>query len=66
MNADHRRKCSVCGREFSGGMAFCPVCMLRAAAAPDAESGASFLEDTVEPSFEPEARCFEHYELLKP
>jgi hypothetical protein len=32
MSAEHRRKCSVCGREFSGGKAFCPVCMLRAAA----------------------------------
>jgi WD40 repeat protein/serine/threonine protein kinase len=46
-------------------MAFCSVCMLRAAAAPDSESGASFLEETVEPSLEPEAHRFEHYELLK-
>lgn len=63
MSAEHRRKCSVCGREFSGGMAFCPVCMLRAAA--DSESGASSLEDTIEPPLEPGARSFEHYELLK-
>src|SRR6516164_6014562 len=64
MNTDQRRKCSVCGREFSGGMAFCSVCMLRAAAAADPESGASSLEDTVE-SLEAAARRFENYELLK-
>jgi rRNA maturation endonuclease Nob1 len=39
MSAEHRRKCSICGREFSGGKAFCPVCMLRAAAAAGSESG---------------------------
>jgi serine/threonine protein kinase len=64
MNTEQRRKCSVCGREFSGGMAFCSVCMLRAAAAPDPESGASSLEDAVEAPLEPAARRFENYELL--
>src|SRR6516165_5609071 len=69
MNAGQRRKCSVCGREFSGGEAFCSVCILRAAAAVDSESGASSLEDTIQDTIElqlePGARCFEHYELLK-
>src|SRR6516225_9544112 len=63
MNTDQRRKCSVCGREFSGGMAFCSVCMLRAAA--DSEADGSSLEETVEPQLEPGERRFEHYELLK-
>src|SRR6516162_57730 len=63
MNTDQRRKCSVCGREFSGGMAFCSVCMLRAAA--DSESDGSSLEDPVEPPLEAGAQRFEHYELLK-
>src|SRR5262245_15775464 len=63
MNTDQRRKCSVCGREFSGGMAFCSVCMLRAAA--DSESDGSSLEDPIEPQLEPGTQQFEHYELLK-
>jgi len=46
-------------------MAFCSVCMLRAAAAADSESGASSLEDRVEPALEPASRRFENYELLK-
>jgi len=65
MNTDDRRKCSVCGREFFGALAFCPVCMLRAAADVDSESDASSLENTVEPALEPGAQRFENYELLK-
>jgi WD40 repeat protein/serine/threonine protein kinase len=65
MNAENRRRCSVCGSAFSGGMPFCSVCMLRAAAAADSETGASSLEDPVEPPSEPGERRFEHYELLK-
>jgi len=44
-------------------MAFCSVCMLRAAA--DSESDGSSLEDPVEPPLEPGTQQFEHYELLK-
>src|SRR6516225_5391910 len=65
MNTDQRRKCSVCGRELSGALAFCPVCMLLAAADAESDSGASSLEDTVEPPSEPGAQRFDNYELLK-
>ncbi len=65
MNTDHRRKCSLCGRELSGAMAFCPVCMLRAAADVGFESGASSLEEAVELPFEPGAERLENYELVK-
>jgi WD40 repeat protein/serine/threonine protein kinase len=65
MNSDHTHKCPVCDREFSEGMTFCPVCMLRAAADVDSGSGAPSLEDEVEALSEPGVQRFENYELLK-
>src|SRR6201982_3617014 len=65
MNAEGRRACPRCGNEFSGGMEFCPVCMLRKALAGGVESGKSSSEDTGKPTSEHAAQRFEHYELVK-
>jgi WD40 repeat protein/serine/threonine protein kinase len=66
MNAEGRPACPGCGNELSGGMEFCPVCMLRKALAGGVESGeSSTSEDTVEPRAEDAAQRFEHYELVK-
>jgi hypothetical protein len=58
--------CPSCGNEFSGVMAFCPVCMLRRGLADGAESGESSApEDIAKPAtFEQTVQRFEHYELL--
>jgi serine/threonine protein kinase len=60
-----QRTCSSCGNEFSGGMEFCPVCMLRKALAEGVEFGESASEETVRPPTENAAQRFEHYELVK-
>src|SRR5258708_4032006 len=65
MNAEGRRACPSCGNEFSGGMEFCPVCMLRKALAGGVESGESSSEDTGKTTAEHAAQRFEHYELVK-
>ena len=65
MKVENRRTCSVCGSEFSGGLKFCPVCMLRKALAGGVESGESSSEDTGKPTSEHAAQRFEHYELVK-
>src|ERR1700751_2142250 len=62
MNTDRQRTCPSCGNEFSGGMEFCPVCMLRKGLAGGLESGESSVsEDTVKPTV---PKRFEHYELV--
>jgi hypothetical protein len=51
MKVENRRTCSVCGSEFSEGLKFCPVCMLRKVLAEGLESGeSSSSEDTVKPT----------------
>src|SRR5262245_29371208 len=66
MSTEPQRTCPSCGNEFSGGMEFCPVCMLRKALADGVKSGeSSASEDTVKPRPEDAALRFEHYELVK-
>jgi WD40 repeat protein/serine/threonine protein kinase len=66
MKTEHRRSCSVCGRSLPETLAFCPVCMLRAAVAvgADIDSGSGSLEDAI-PSSELRAQRFENYELVR-
>ena len=66
MKVENRRTCSVCGSEFSGGLKFCPVCMLRMGLEGEVESGeSSASEDTVKPTASEQAvQQFEHYELV--
>jgi hypothetical protein len=65
MKVENRRACSVCGSEFSGGLKFCPVCMLRMCLEGEVESGeASSSEDMVKPPPEQTVQRFEHYELV--
>ena len=64
MNTEDRRACPSCGREFSGAMEFCPVCMLRNALACGVESGESSSERVTKPKSQGVARRFQHYELL--
>ena len=49
MKTEDRRTCPSCGNEFSGAMAFCPVCMLRKALAGGVKSGESSSEDILKP-----------------
>jgi serine/threonine protein kinase len=60
-----QRTCPSCGNEFSGGMEFCPVCMLRKALAGGVESGESSPGDTLKPMPEQPAQRFDHYELVR-
>src|SRR5260370_37463502 len=64
MSTEPQRSCSSCGNEFSGGMEFCPVCMLRKALADGVESGESSSEDALKPTSQDAAHRFEHYELV--
>jgi predicted ATPase len=66
MSREPQRTCPGCGNEFSGGMEFCPVCMLRKALAGGVESGeSSASEETVKPTASEQAvQRFEHYELV--
>jgi hypothetical protein len=59
MSAKRQRTCPSCGNEFSGGMEFCPVCMLRKGLAGGIESGESSFQEAIQPS-----KRFEHYELV--
>ena len=65
MKTEERRVCPSCGNEFSGAVAFCPVCMLRGALAGGGEFGESFAEGAVVLKSEYVAQRFEHYELAK-
>src|SRR5208337_51788 len=64
MSTDPQRTCPSCGNEFSGGMEFCPVCMLRKGLAGGVESGESSTEDTLKLTPDQPAQRFEHYELV--
>jgi Protein kinase domain len=65
MSKESQRICHNCGKEFSGAMEFCPVCMLRQGLAGGVESGESSTEDTVKPTAPTQpAQRFEHYELV--
>jgi WD40 repeat protein/serine/threonine protein kinase len=64
MNTEDRRTCPICGRDLPGTMAFCPVCMLRAAADAYLDSGAPSLEHAAASSGLVVQR-FENYELVK-
>src|SRR5271165_5604995 len=66
MSAEPQRTCPSCGNEFSGGMEFCPVCILRKALAGGVESGESSVpEDAVKPTTPDQpVQRFEHYELV--
>jgi predicted ATPase len=59
--------CPICGAKFCAirNREFCPVCMLRKAAADEVESGEPFsFEEPVQPSPAHTAQRFEHYELV--
>ena len=64
MSAEPQRTCPSCGNEFSGGMEFCPVCMLRKALADGVESGASSFVEPVKPTSDQPVQRLEHYELV--
>src|SRR5262249_32951292 len=53
-----------CGNEFSGAMAYCPVCMLREGLAGGIVSGESSTGDTLNPTLEQPVQRFDHYELV--
>src|SRR6266446_4144052 len=64
MSTKTQRTCPSCGNEFSGGMEFCPVCILRKALAGGVESGESSSGDTLKPIPDQPPKRFEHYELV--
>jgi len=64
MKMESRHSCPTCGNEFAEAMEFCPVCMLRKAAADGVQSGESSSEHTVRPTPEQALQRFEHYELV--
>ena len=64
MSTEPQRTCPSCGNEFSGGMEFCPVCMLRKALAGGAESGEPSSGDALKPMPKQSAQRFDHYELV--
>ena len=65
VNSERRRICSSCGREFSAGLEYCPLCMLSGALAAGAASDAPSCEAAIAPPGEPMAMRFEHYQLLQ-
>jgi serine/threonine protein kinase len=65
MKMEPQRTCPSCGNELSGGIEFCPVCMLRQALSGGVESGeSSASEDTIKLLPEQAVQRFEHYELV--
>jgi WD40 repeat protein/serine/threonine protein kinase len=64
MKGEDSRTCQACGREISGGLEFCPVCMLRQALDAEAESGELSSEYSAKPQSELVAQRLEHYELV--
>jgi hypothetical protein len=65
VKTEDRRVCPSCGNEFSGALAFCPVCMLGKALAVEVECSESLVETAVAPTLEHATQRFEHYELAK-
>ena len=64
MSTEPQRTCPSCGNEFSGAMEFCPVCILRKAAADGVQSGQSSFEGAPKPTPVQTLQRFEHYELV--
>src|SRR5262252_1073226 len=64
MSTQTKRTCPSCGNEFSGELAFGPVCMLRKGLSGRVESGESSLQETVRPTSDQPPKRFEHYELM--
>ena len=64
MSAEPQRTCPSCGNEFSGAMEFCPVCMLRKAAADGVQSGESSFAESAKPTPVQALQRFENYELV--
>src|SRR6516225_6186024 len=65
MKTEPQRTCPSCGNEFSGGMEFCPVCILRKALAGGVESGeSSAVEVAADRTPEQTEQRFEHYRLV--
>ena len=64
MKTEAQRTCPSCGNEFSGGLEFCPVCMLRKGLAGGVESGDSSFEEAVRAPPDQPAQRFDHYELV--
>ena len=65
MKAVDRRICPGCGKEFSGAVEFCPICMLRKALAGETEAGESSAErDRAYSTPTHIPHRFEHYELM--
>jgi hypothetical protein len=64
MSKEPQRTWPSCGNELSGGVEFCPVCMLRQALGGEDESAGPALEPAIEPIPETVSHRFEHYELV--
>jgi len=64
MSAEPQRTCPSCGNEFSGAMEFCPVCMLRKAAADGVQSGESSFAESAKPTPVQALQRFENYEVM--
>ena len=65
MKVANSRICSVCGSEFSAGLKFCPVCMLRMGFKGKSESKESSPQIVRSESVSEAAyHRLEHYELL--
>ena len=64
MSTGSPRTCLSCGNKFSGGIEFCPVCMLHKALAERVESGDSSSEAILEPRPQYPVQRFEHYKLV--
>jgi len=64
MNTEDRRSCPVCAKELPRTLPFCPVCMLRAAAGAEFDSG-DFPPEESGVSSEPIGQRFENYELVR-
>src|SRR6516162_8988324 len=64
MSMEPQRTCPSCGNEFSGAMEFCPVCMLRKAAADGVQSGESSFAESAKPTPVQALQRFENYEVM--
>src|SRR5580693_10464463 len=65
MKVANTRVCSVCGNGFSGGLKFCPVCMLSMGVKGEIElRGASREVVRSASASEAASQRFEHYELM--
>ena len=66
MKTEFRRVCPSCGNAISGGIEFCPVCMLQKCFAGGVESGEpSASREIVKPAPNQRPQRFEHYKLVR-